>query len=117
MKSSTPSRRCSLSRRRSGTLSSRDFGNGNSRSGMSLVLGSLLLLLLGSSQCFGCCSAKRSNPNNSMLEVFDLYSTNEDDEGGHDGNDDDNDEEEDSNEGKGQVILFNYTKFPQVSTN
>ncbi|KAI8541815.1 hypothetical protein RHMOL_Rhmol08G0091400 [Rhododendron molle] len=32
MKSSTPSRRCSLSRRRSGTLSSRDFGNGNSRS-------------------------------------------------------------------------------------
>ncbi|KAI8539372.1 hypothetical protein RHMOL_Rhmol09G0177800 [Rhododendron molle] len=32
MKSSTPSRRCSLSRRRSGTLSSREFGNGNSRS-------------------------------------------------------------------------------------
>ncbi|KAI8568088.1 hypothetical protein RHMOL_Rhmol02G0170200 [Rhododendron molle] len=50
--------------------------------------------------------AKRSNPNNSMLEEFNLYLTNEDDEGGHNGNDDDNNDndEEDGNEGKGQPV-------------
>ncbi|KAG5521801.1 hypothetical protein RHGRI_034131 [Rhododendron griersonianum] len=56
MKSSTPSHRCSLSRRRSGTLSSRDFGNGNSRSGMSLLYGSPCSILP-----VGACEASKSS--------------------------------------------------------